>query len=68
MKIMYKIKRIINKILVVINCLVSGLKGLLKKLFNSLMLVSLDKLIALLLGALFLSSLKYAISGNFSIN
>jgi phage-related protein len=44
------------------------LKTIVKILINSIMLITLDKLFGLLLGAIFLASLKYAISGCLSVN
>ena len=51
-----------------VGVIISCLKTLVKKGLNSIMLVTLDKLFGLLLGAIFFASLKYAISGCLSVN
>lgn len=52
----------------IIGVIIDYLKTLVKRVLNSIMLITLDKLFGLLLGAIFLASLKYAISGCLSVN
>jgi hypothetical protein len=52
----------------VVSVTIGYLKTLVKKVLNSIMLITLDKLFALLLGAIFFAGLKYAVSGCLSLN
>lgn len=52
----------------VVDVIIGYLKTLVKKVLNSIMLITLDKLFGLLLGAIFFASLKYAVSGCLSVN
>jgi hypothetical protein len=51
-----------------IGAIISYLKTFYKTLIKSIMRITLDKLLALLFGAIFLASLKYAISGCLSVS
>ena len=52
----------------VIGVIIGYLKVFVKRVLKSIVLITLDKLFGLLLGAIFLASLKYAISGCLSVN
>jgi len=52
----------------VIGVIIGYLKAFVKRVLKSIVLITLDKLFGLLLGAIFLASLKYAISGCLSVN
>ena len=57
--------RIVANVLVVIN---KKVNAFVKRVLNSIMLITLDKIFGLLLAAIVLASLKYAISGCLSVN
>lgn len=58
----------VQKVKKVIGAIINYLKIFVKRVLNGIMLITLDKLFGLFLGALFFASLKYAISGCLSIN
>lgn len=52
----------------VVGVIIGYLKTLVKKVLKSIMLITLDRLFALTLGAIFIASLKYTVSGCLSVN
>jgi hypothetical protein len=66
--IQYVVSVGIGKIKKAIGTVIDYLKFFVKRVLNGIMLITLDKVFALFLGAIFLASLKYAISGCLSIN
>jgi hypothetical protein len=52
----------------IVGVIIGYLKTLVKKVLKSIMLITLDRLFALTLGAIFIASLKYTVSGCLSVN